>query len=90
MVEYSNGLLCGRNDFWFENGKPQFEETYKITDSKTGEGKTSVLHGDYKNFSIRGVEMISGTYNMGKRNGKFTYRNANGGVIKVEYYKDDI
>ena len=33
--------------------------------------------------------MISGTYNMGKRNGKFTYRNANGGVIKVEYYKND-
>ena len=48
-----------------------------------------MLNGTYKNYNIRGVEMISGTYNMGKRNGKFTYRNANGGVIKVEYYKND-
>ena len=62
-------------------------------ESKEGnnvETKTiSVLHGIYKTYNIRGVEIISGVYDEGQRNGKFVYKNNNGGTVKIEYYKLD-
>ncbi|MFY9591568.1 MAG: hypothetical protein WAP54_06260, partial [Bacteroidales bacterium] len=94
-VEYTDGLLSGKNYFWYPNGKKQVEENYKIVKEKSSgkfreeERITSVLHGSYKTFNIRGTEIISGVYYEGLRNGKFVYNNDNGNTVKIEFYKMD-
>jgi antitoxin component YwqK of YwqJK toxin-antitoxin module len=95
LIEYKNGLINGKSYFWFPNGKPQTFENYKIIvrESKDTPDKilieTSVLHGKYQVFNIKGIEVISGEYFQNLRNGKFVYRNENGGIIREETYKMD-
>jgi antitoxin component YwqK of YwqJK toxin-antitoxin module len=95
LIEYTDGLISGKNNFWYPNGKQQLVETYKLVEIKSEDDfsvknkTTSVLHGAYGTYNIRGIQIISGNYENGLRNGKWVYRNNSGNIIKVENYKMD-
>ncbi|MDD2198536.1 MAG: hypothetical protein PHE08_02295, partial [Bacteroidales bacterium] len=94
-ISYTNGLYSGNATYWYPNGKKQLEEAYIII---TSEGKErlyvdseehSVLHGNYKTYNIKGINLISGKYELGKKVDKWIMNNNNGDRIRIEQYLND-